>query len=221
MLWYVLPLAIGVALSVFPVLAAVLLLRVSDPVRASVGYASGWSLGIVVLVTAFAAFARLMPRNTSGPTPSWVHYAEIVVGAFLIVQGMVKAVRELRRTEEKAPPQWLQRASSLSPQRAFIFGLVMNVRPKNLALTFAAGLAIGAAPISLVGGGIAVVLFAVVGASTVAGLVLAYVLSPQGVRPLLRVLDGWLASNAAIVLRFSIVLIGVVLVALGVSALRS
>lgn len=221
MLWYVLPLAIGVALSVFPVLAAVLLLRASDPLRAGINYASGWSFGIVVLVTAFAAFARLIPRKVAEPTPSWMHYAEIVVGAFLIIQGMVTAVRELRSTEEKAPPQWLQRASSLSPRRAFVFGLLMNVRPKNLALTFAAGLAIGAAPISLVGGGLAVVLFAVVGASTVAGLVLAYVLSPQGVRPLLGVLDRWLASNAAVVLRFSIVVIGVLLVVVGVSALRS
>lgn len=219
MLWYIFPLAIAVALSVFPVLAAVLLLRAPDPMRASVGYASGWSLGIIALVSAFAVFARMIPDDVSEPMPPWVHYVGIVVGAFLIVEGLVTAVHELRSTTTTAPPKWLQRASGLRARRAFAFGVIMNVRPKNLALTLAAGLAIGAAPITLFGGGVSVLVFAVVGASSVAGLVLAYVLAPQRVRPLLRVLDAWLVSNASVVLRFSIVVIGVLLMTIGITAL--
>ncbi|MDN5765052.1 MAG: GAP family protein [Humibacillus sp.] len=215
-LWYVLPLAAAVALSIFPILAAVLLLLSGGPARASIGYSVGWSLGIIVLVATFAAGARLIPKDLSERTPPWVHYVEILVGAVLIVEGVVTAVHERRRAGAAAPPQWLQAASGLSPRRAFAFGVLMNVRPKNLALTLAAGLAIGAAPLTLIAGGVLVLLFAVVGVSTVVGLVLAYVLMPQRVQPLLKVLDTWLVSHAALVLRLSIIVIGVILVAVGI-----
>lgn len=215
-LWYVLPLAAAVALSIFPILAVVLLLLSGGPARASIGYAIGWSIGIIVLVTAFSAGARLIPKDLSKQMPPWVHYVEIVVGAFLIVEGIVTAVHERRRARAAAPPPWLQAASSLSARRAFGFGVLMNVRPKNLALTLAAGLAIGAAPLTLFAGGALVLLFAVVGVSTVAGLVLAYVLMPQRVQPLLRVLDTWLVSHASLVLKLSIIVIGVVLMAVGI-----
>ena len=218
-LWYVLPLAIAVALSIFPVLAVVLLLLTHDPVKASIGYASGWSFGIIVLVSAFAGFARLIPQNISESMPAWVHYVGIAVGLFLIVEGTVTAVHELRSKKTSTPPAWLRRVSGLTARRAFFFGVLMNVRPKNLALTLAAGLAIGGAPITMVGGGVSVLLFAVVGASTVAGLVLAYVLSPQRVRPVLTALSDWLVSNASVVLRFSIVVIGVLLTTVGITAL--
>lgn len=219
MLWYVLPLALAVALSIFPVLAAILLLLSSKPTSASIGYAVGWSLGILVLVTTFAVGARLIPKDRSQGLPSWLHYAEIVVGVALIVEGTVTVVRERRRAATAAPPQWLQVASGLSPRRAFAFGVLMNLRPKNLTLTLAAGLAIGAAPISLVAASVSVLLFAVVGVSTVAGLVLASLLAPQRVRPLLGALNTWLVSHASLVLRISVVLVGVLLVVVGGAAL--
>lgn len=219
MLWYVLPLAAAVALSIFPILAAVLLLLSGGPAKAAIGYAIGWSLGIIVLVSTFAAGARLIPNDIAEHVPPWVRYVEIVVGAFLIVEGIVTAVHEYRRARAPAPPQWLQAASGLGARRAFAFGVLMNVRPKNLALTLAAGLAIGAARLTLVAGGVMILLFAVVGVSTVAGLVLAYVLAPQRVQPLLRVLDTWLVSHAALVLRLSVTVIGVVLVTIGTMAL--
>ncbi len=218
-LWYVLPLAIAVALSIFPVLAAVLLLLASDPTKPSIGYTLGWSLGIIVLVSTFTVGARLLPGRTSESIPSWVHYVEIVVGAVLILEGTVTAIRLRRRATPAAPPRWLQGTGSLNARRAFAFGVFMNVRPKNVALTLAAGLAIGAAPITPFAGGLAVLLFAVVGVSTVVGLVLAYVLAPRRVRPLLGGLHAWLLSHASLVLRLSVAAIGVLLMTLGISAL--
>ena len=43
MLWYVVPLGVAAALSVFPILAVVLLLLSPNPIPASVGYLAGWS----------------------------------------------------------------------------------------------------------------------------------------------------------------------------------
>ncbi len=219
MLWYVLPLAIAVALSIFPVLAALLLLLAGSTTRPSASYALGWSLGLVVLVSTFAVGARMVPGDSSRSMPAWVHYVEIAVGAVLIVEGVLSAMHQRRRATPAAPPEWLQAASSLDARRAFAFGVFMNVRPKNLALTFAAGVAIGAAPITLLAGGLSILLFVVVGVSTVVGLVLANVLAPRRVRPLLRTLHAWLVSNASLVLRLSFAVIGGILVTIGLTAL--
>ena len=61
MLWYVVPLGVAAALSVFPILAVVLLLLSPNPIPASVGYLAGWSGGVLVLVTLFSLGARLIP----------------------------------------------------------------------------------------------------------------------------------------------------------------
>ena len=50
MLWYVVPLGVAAALSVFPILAVVLLLLSPNPIPASVGNLAGWSGGVLVLV---------------------------------------------------------------------------------------------------------------------------------------------------------------------------
>ena len=220
-LWYVLPLAIAVALSIFPVLAAVLLLLSSDPTKASIGYASGWSLGLVVLVTTFAVGAQLIPKDFTEAIPSWVHYVEIVVGAFLIVEGMVAAFHQHRRAQTAEIPQWLQEFSTVSPRRAFAFGAFMNIRPKNLALTLAAGIPIGMAPITLIERCVSVLLFTVVGVSTVVGLVLAYLLAPLRIHPMLSALSAWLVSNASKVLRLTVILIGVLLMTIGITTLNA
>lgn len=218
-LWYVLPLAAAIALSVFPVLAVVLLLLSKDPARASIAYALGWLIGVVLLVALFAGGAGLIPTDVSETMPWWVHYAEVVVGAGLIVTGIVAVVRERRRSADAEPPRWLLAARELSPRRAFVFGLLMNLRLKNLALTLAAGIAIGGADIDLFGGGVAVALFSVVGVSTVAGLVVAFLLSKERVGPLLEVLNRWLTSNASFVLKISVAVIGALLMGIGLVAI--
>lgn len=213
------PLAAAIALSVFPILAVVLLLLSKDPARASIAYALGWLTGVVGLVALFAVGANLIPRDMSETMPWWVHYVEIVVGAGLVVAGTLAAVRERRRSGDAEPPRWLLAARDLGPRRAFVFGLLMNLRLKNLALTLAAGIAIGGADIDFFAGGVSVAVFAVVGVSSVAGLVVAFLLFRERVGPVLEFLNRWLMSNASFVLKISIAVIGALLIGIGVFAI--
>jgi hypothetical protein len=212
-LWYVLPLGIAMAFSILPILAAVLLLLSPRPVPTSVGYLAGWAVGVLVLVTVFTFVARLIPTGTSDRMPEWVHGAEIALGVVLIAWGTVSTLRERGRTA--TAPSWTAALDGIGPGRAVGFGLVMNLRPKNLTLVLAAGLAIGSAKLEVAAAGLAIVVFTVVGISTVAALVLAYLFGDRSVRPLLERLSGWLVSHASIVLWISMIVVGLILVALG------
>ncbi|MDX2377104.1 GAP family protein [Microbacterium sp. LRZ72] len=214
-LWYVIPLGVAMALSVLPILAAVLILLAPDPVPLGVAYLAGWAAGVLVLVTLFAAGARIIPAVSTGPMPPWAHVAEAVLGVLLVCYAAWALLHPRARPTET--PSWTRALQSLSPRRAVLFGLVMNVRPKNLTLAVAAGIAIGSASIDTLSSAVSAVIFTAVGVSTVAGLVVAYLLGDKRVRPVLETLSVWLQSHTALVLHLSVLLIGGLLIWLGLS----
>ncbi len=217
MLWYVVPLGVAMALSLLPVLAAVLLLLSPRPVPVGLAYLAGWTLGVLLLVSVFTVAARVLPRET-GRMPPWTHSAEIALGVVLLVWGIVSFVRA-RGGRTPKTPSWAGMMQEIGPRRAAAFGLAMNVRPKNLTLVLAAGLAIGAGSLPALAAGLAIVVFTLVGVSTVAGLVLAYVFGSTRVRPRLEGLGVWLARNAGTVLWSSMLFVGALLIAIGTAHL--
>lgn len=217
-LWYVVPLAIAMAFSILPILAAVLLLLSPRPVPVSVSYLTGWAIGVLVLVTLFTSVASLVPAGLSDRMPPWAHGVEIALGAILALWGLVSLLRGRGGTPAKAP-SWTSMLRGIGPRRAFGFGLAMNLRPKNLTLVLAAGLAIGTAGLHVLDAGVAIVVFTVVGISTVAALVLVYLFGDSRVRPLLERLSGWLVTHASTVLWMSMLVVGALLVGLGIAHL--
>ncbi len=213
-LWYVIPLAVAVALSVMPILAAVLILLAPNPVPVSVRYLIGWAFGVMLLVIVFALGAAVLPRSGKEVTPPWVHGAELVLGVLLAGY----AVWALRRTKppSQEQPAWMRAVARLSPRQALYFGMAMNVRPKNLTLAIAAGIAIGSSAMDPIYSVLTVVIFVVIAISTVGGLVLAYAVGDKRVRPALVHFSNWLQGNTALVLNVSLLLIAAFLIGLGV-----
>lgn len=219
MLWYVLPLALATALSLFPVLAVVLLLLSPRPVPASLAYLAGWSLGVLLLVTVFAAGARLIPPSHPHQMPNWAHTVELLIGVALIVVGVRGVARVRAGTEVERTPAWARAMNSMGPRGAFVFGVAMNARPKNITVALAAGLAIGSASLDLVGNAFAVFIFTGVSVSTVAALVLAYLFGRRRMRPRLRMLSEWLVAHTGLVIELSLVLLGLILAGVGAANL--
>lgn len=216
-LWYILPLGIAMALSVLPLLAAVLILLRPDPVPVGIGYLAGWAVGVLVLVTLFTLASRIIPSGRAYTMPVWAHIVEVVLGVGLIVWGATSMIRG--RGTPASAPAWTSALSSIGPRRAAAFGLAMNIRPKNLTLAVAAGLAIGSASLTPFDSGVAIVVFTLVGVSTVAGLVVSFLLGDKRLRPALERLSGWLITHASWVLRLSLIVIGLVLAGVGTANL--
>jgi len=213
-LWYTIPIAVAIALSVFPIVSVLVLLLAPEPMRRSVPFTGGWFGGLLILVAAFTIGAALVPDEARGPFPPWAHAAEIVSGVVLIVMTVVVG-RRARSTDSAKSLDLSGLTNGMTGARAFAFGLAMNVRPKNLVLTVAAGLAIGAAALDLVATSTIVVIFTVVGASTVAGLVIVCAVGKSRVRPGLDRLRGFLVDHASAVLRLLGILVGVLLIVVG------
>ncbi|MFP3415735.1 GAP family protein, partial [Bacillus sp. SIMBA_074] len=59
----ILPLAVGIAISPIPIIAAILMLLSPKARGSSLGFLLGWVLGIVVAVVVFTLLSSVLPRG--------------------------------------------------------------------------------------------------------------------------------------------------------------
>ncbi len=211
----ILPLALGVAISPIPIIAAILMLFSVRAGSTSSGFLIGWVLGIVVATGLFTALAGT--ASTGDEPPTWAGWTKIILGTLLLAVG----VRQFRgRHAGHGTPKWMSAIDSLTFGKALGLGFLLSaVNPKNLLMAIAAGVAIGAAGLSTGGDIVAVAVFTVIAASTVAVPVIAYLVSRERMRRPLDVMKAWLQDNNATVMAVLMLVIGVVLIGKGVGGL--
>jgi threonine/homoserine/homoserine lactone efflux protein len=211
----VVPLAIAIAASPFTIIPAILLLFTARARATSLAFLAAWVLALALGATAFVLLATVIEGFEE--TPTWLAWTRIVLGAVLIVFG----IRQwLARRTSKPTPAWMQRIGSATPRRAVrIAFLLAYANPKVLLLTAAAGLSIGAAELDRAGMAVAIAVFTGVAAISVAVPVLLYaVLGERMLGPLTRARD-WLERNNAVVMSIVITVIGVLVLAEGLTGL--
>jgi hypothetical protein len=89
----ILPLAVGVAISPVPIIAAILMLLSPKAKGASVGFLLGWITGIVVAIVVFTLLSSVLPaQDESGSSPVR-GVIKIILGASAVVLGAAAMAR--------------------------------------------------------------------------------------------------------------------------------
>ena len=209
----VLPLAIGIAASPFPIIPVILLLFTARPLAASGAFLAGWVLGIAAATAVFIGLASVV--EAFDEPPSWASWARIALGAVLLAWG---ARQWLTRHDSDEAPAWMRSIEGSTPAEAARLGLLLSAaNPKIVLLAAAAGLVIGAADLSTSGAVGAAAVFTGVAASTVAVPVLLFAVFGARVLGPLASMRDWLRANNAAVMALVILVLGALLVAKGVS----
>jgi threonine/homoserine/homoserine lactone efflux protein len=210
-----LPLAVGIAASPFPVIPAILLLLTPRATANAGAFLGGWAAGILSGTAAFVVLESVIERFDEPPT--WMSWVRVVLGAALVGLG----VREwASRREEKPAPAWMQSLESATPRSAARLGVLLSLaNPKILVFCAAAGMTIGAGETSGAQSVVAVVLFALAGSVTVAVPLLAHVaLGDRATAPLRRA-NTWLTDHNSTIMAAVLLVIGALLLTKGVSGL--
>ena len=210
-----LPIALAIAASPFPVIPAILLLLTTRPRANGGSFLAGWVIGIAASTAVFVALASLIgPR---GPSPAWTSWVRIALGLALLV---LAARQWSRRRTNIETPAWLRAIDESTPRTALRLGVLLSAaNPKILVLTAAAGLAIASADLSAARAVGTLVVFTVVAAVTVALPLLLYVTLGERMLNPLRAANTWLVSHNAAVMAVVIALIGAYLLVDGVAQL--
>jgi len=215
-----LPLALGIAISPIPIIATILMLLAPRAGGASAGFLLGWVGGIVIATTLFivlAGGADLGGDDGPSVAASWI---KIGLGVLLLLLAARQWRARPASGEVAELPGWMSAIDSFTVVKGLGLGFVLSaVNPKNLLMAVAAGATIGSGDISVGEEAVAVAVFTVIAASTVATPVLAYLVARDRMRHPLDLLKGWLQVNNGTVMGVLLVVIGFVLIGKGVGGL--
>ncbi|MET0736460.1 MAG: GAP family protein [Microbacterium sp.] len=215
----ILPLALGVAISPIPIIAAILMLLSPKARVTSVGFLLGWVIGIVLAVTVFTLLSSVLPENDPDASKPIQGTIQLILGALLLVLAVGQWRKRPREGEEPVLPKWMQAIDHTTFGVAFGLGFLLSaLNPKNLIMAAGAGVAIGSA--GLAGGQIAlaIAVFTLIGASTVLIPVVAYLLAASKLRGPLEALKGWLAKENAVIMAVLLLVIGVSMIGKGIAS---
>lgn len=215
---HILPIALAVAISSVPIMATLVILL--SPKRESAApFLVGWVLGMVVLVVICTVSTQAVPTPRSARQPDVaVGVGEMIVGAGLIVIAIV-SWRRARRNPVEGLPAWLGKVESIGPWSAFGLGLALNIRPKEILLALAAGLAVRGAGLSGSDAAIVILVYTIIGASTVAVPVIATLIDAKGMQPKLLRMKEWLTRNSRVVTSLILLMVGVFIIGTGIGRL--
>ncbi|MGN7798839.1 GAP family protein [Leifsonia sp. 22587] len=212
-----LPLAVAVALSSVPILAVLVLLLESSRPLVPTLFVVGYVVGLVIITSLFAIFLHAIPANTStGPEP-FVGVLEIVVGIALLVYAVIEVRRHPQAAERESLPRWMVALGRMRTLPALGLGFGLNIRPKSVLLAIAAGLVIGPAQLPVSQDVVAIAVYVVIGASSVATPALFALIRPDKARPALAATQRWLLRNDTTIAIVVATVIGTVIIGNGLT----
>lgn len=213
------PIAIAVAISSVPIMTAIFILLSPNRSHSALPFLIGWVVGMLLVVSACAFFAQAVPTPRSPRRPdAAVGTLEILVGVGLIVLAVV-AWRRSRRNLLPPAHRSLASRATLGPWSSLGLGFILNLRPKGLLLAIAGGLTIRADADGLPAAVGAIVIYTLIGSSTVAVPIIVTVVAPAKAEPRLIAANGWMLRNGAALTSLIMVVIGLVIVGMGIARL--
>ena len=215
----ILPLALGVAISPIPVIAAILMLLSPKARVTSVGFLLGWVLGIVVAVTVFTLLSSILPGQDADDSKPIHGVIQLVLGAGLLLLALRQWRGRPKAGEEPTMPKWMQAIDKVTFPGAFGLGFLLSaVNPKNLLLAAAAGVDIGSAGLDTGAIVRVIAVFTLIAASTVLVPVVGYVIAAEKLRGPLDALRAWLGKENAVIMAVLLLVIGVSLIGKGIGS---
>ncbi|OBE95141.1 GAP family protein [Mycobacterium sp. 852002-10029_SCH5224772] len=210
------PLGLVISLSPLTVIPAVLVLQAPRPRPSSLAFLGGWLLSLAALTALSVTASGLLGGLDKAP-PRWSSWLRVVLGAALIVFGVV---RWLKRNGQAGSPAWMRSFANITPARAGTTGAVLVVvRPDVALICIPAGLGIGTSGLGAAGDWVAAAFFVAIAASSVAIPILAYAVAGSRLDDTLARLKEWMDRNNAALLAAVLVVIGAMVLYHGIHAL--
>jgi len=214
-----LALALGVALSPFPIIAVILMLLTPKARINGTAFVAGWFVGLVAVGGIVLAVGS---QTSDSPTSTSSGIVKLVLGLLLLLLAVRNWQKRPKEGEGAQMPKWMSAIDSFGPVKAAgLAALLSGLNPKNLLLTAAAATTVAELGLSTgqeVGW---LVVFAVLASLTVATPVVILLVLGDRADAILSSWKVWLAQNNSAVMAVLLLVVGVKLVGDGISILAA
>jgi threonine/homoserine/homoserine lactone efflux protein len=216
----ILPMAVGVAISPMPIVAAVLMLVSAKARSNGRAFIVGWVVGLAAVGAICLLVADPAGASEDDGPATWVSWLKILLGVLLLLVAVREWRGRPRGAEEPAAPKWMSAIAAFSPVKAAGAGVFLSaLNPKNLLLAIAAAGAIAATGIPGGEQAVAYAIFTLIGTIGVAvPVVIFFALGDRAPR-LLGSLRAWMEHNNAVIMAVLLLVIGVKLIGDGIAGL--
>ncbi|MFE2155388.1 GAP family protein [Streptomyces lavendulae] len=214
-----LPAALAVALSPFPLIAIVLILSGAHGRRNGPLFAAGWITGLAIAATLVAVLfgAADDPGSTSSAIADW---GRVLAGAAFIVLGARKWWKRPRAGEQAEPPRWMASLDDATAGRALLLGaLLSGANPKNLVLTASATASVVEAGAHDVGLAAAVAVYVLLASCTVLGAVGLHLVGGARAASFLEAVRRFMVAHSTVITVIVLLLLGAGVLGDGLSGL--
>ncbi|MFI6866161.1 GAP family protein [Nocardia sp. NPDC050406] len=211
-----LPLAVGVALSPIPIVAAILMILSRNTSGAGTGFAIGWVAGIAVATTVVVLLSGIVGGSDDRAASTAGSWVKIALGVVLVVL----AAAQWRQRADSAPPGWMRAIDDFTVAKAVGLGAALAaVNPKNLLLCASAGVTIGGGDLNSGEKALATAVFTVLAAASVVAVVGGHALAADRLRGTLDTTRQWLQANNHAVMAVVLLVMGATVVGKGIGGL--
>jgi hypothetical protein len=212
-----LPLAVAAALSSVPMMAILTILLGKRRRGSALLLMLGYVVGMLAVTGALAAgLSTTAPAHREGPQPA-IAIASLVVGAASIAYAVVLIRQKPRVSTTTRPSRGARLVGRVNAPAAFGIGFVLDLRPKALLVSAAAGLLLASGHLTVAGFTVSLLVFVVLGSSTVTAPVVFALLRPETARRPLAATRAWLVRNSRTVTIAVMIVIGTVVIGSGLT----
>ncbi len=216
----ILPYAVAAAITVSAIIGIILMLVTPKAKTNGTAFAVGYVLGFALVGTIVIVLAGGKDYSSgSGPTQT-VSIIKLLLGLLLLVAAVRQWRGRPKEGEQSKMPKWMATIDSFTAGKSFGLGVLLSaVNPKNLAMSLAAGLAIAQAAIPTGQEAVVLIIYIVIGASTVLAPMVVYFVMGDRAAAILGGWRKWLEENNAVVTAVVLLMLGVVLIGQGITGL--
>jgi threonine/homoserine/homoserine lactone efflux protein len=212
------PIAFGMMLAAASVVILAVVLVTKRPLRVSYAFVAGWMLGLIVVGAAVLAVADGI--ELAGRPSRWAGVLKLALGIVLVVLAVRKWVARPRPGDEPSVPTWITAADTIGAGKALGLAFLLAVaNPKNIVFLLAGAAVIADETPRVHEQAVALIVFVVVASVGVAAPAVVRLLLGARSDRILAVTDGWMTRNNAVITAAILLILGLILVGNGISAL--
>jgi len=210
----VLPEAIGIALSPFPIIGLILMLLSKNARKNSLMFMLGWLAGltiVAIVVLALVNAGKIVAGERA--TQTGVLWGKLLLGIALLFLAFRNWKKRPKAGEQAEMPKWMTTIDAVQPSRALILGVLLSgVNPKNLLLNVAAAGTIAAAALTTTETALVTIVFILISSITIIGPVLYVQIAGERAEEGLDELKVWLLQHNAAIMAVLLLVMGVKLI---------
>ncbi|GMQ94142.1 MAG: GAP family protein [Acidimicrobiia bacterium] len=204
-------LAVGVAVSPVPIAAVIVILFTPKAKTNGPAFLAAWVIGLLFVGFVVLLIPGLQASNGEPSTTTGV--IKGLLGVLLLVVGWVAWRKRPGPNETAEAPKWIATIDGFGIGKSFGMGFLLSaVNPKNLLLVAAAAATISAAGLSASEETVALLVFSLIAASTIAVPVVGYLIVGERADETLANAKDWLIQNNSVVMAVLLLVFGVSLV---------